>query len=455
MVDPVRKLYESRDYPAMSHPLTDPAVTSVSAMLGGLDVPDPAAADMLEIGCGSGHNLIPLAMRWPNARFTGIDMSERAIRLARELASKAGVGNIEFHAADLRSFRHHRGEFDFIIAHGFFSWVTDDVKRELLEFCAGHLTRPGIATISFNLECGWRRRMPVIRKTRAILEAGAPDLTSALGLLRNATDPDSGEIEVIDDMLAKGEEILPFDDFAPVNDPWPLARFVASAVSVGLHWMGESDPGNNLPRGLSDEVVQSLREAAGDPIAYQAALDEAAGRTFRSGILCRKDAPRSGGFALGRVFQLAGRSGRSGPIPSHPTDYLIQRTLSVLQPTGMVLGELKNLLPQVDRRELARRIHEGILQGWILPRISPAHFAPDPPQRPWLDLFRLECARRRLPLVDVWHRPCKFPKSHYPILQEMDGRHDLAGLEKVATRMVPKLNFRAWISHLAARGLFA
>jgi hypothetical protein len=35
MSDPVHALYETRAYPAMSHPLSDPAVSSVAALLGG------------------------------------------------------------------------------------------------------------------------------------------------------------------------------------------------------------------------------------------------------------------------------------------------------------------------------------------------------------------------------------------------------------------------------------
>jgi trans-aconitate methyltransferase len=76
MHDPLQQLYRARSYPAMSHPLSDPAVSSVAALLGGLHVKHPSGARILEIACSSGHNLIPLAMRWPDARFVGIDFSD-------------------------------------------------------------------------------------------------------------------------------------------------------------------------------------------------------------------------------------------------------------------------------------------------------------------------------------------------------------------------------------------
>ena len=141
MPDAIHELYQRLVYPPMSHPLSDPAVSAVAARLGGLEVPHPRRARILEIGCCSGHNLIPLAQRWPESRFTGIDLAERAIHEARERAAAAGIGNVDFHAVDLREFEPADGPFDFIIAHGFFSWVPDEVKVGFAGFLP-HASQP-------------------------------------------------------------------------------------------------------------------------------------------------------------------------------------------------------------------------------------------------------------------------------------------------------------------------
>ena len=44
MEDPIHELYESQVYPAMSHPLSDPAVSAVAARMGGLKTAHPAKA---------------------------------------------------------------------------------------------------------------------------------------------------------------------------------------------------------------------------------------------------------------------------------------------------------------------------------------------------------------------------------------------------------------------------
>ena len=52
--------------------------------------------DVLDAGCGSGHRLVAFAKRFPKARFTGIDMTENALQVARRLAEQHGVRNVRF-----------------------------------------------------------------------------------------------------------------------------------------------------------------------------------------------------------------------------------------------------------------------------------------------------------------------------------------------------------------------
>jgi hypothetical protein len=449
---PIQRLYETRVYPAMSHPLSDPAVSAVAAILGGLAVRHPAQARILEIGCCSGLNLIPLAMRWPHSDTTGIDLAGPPIKAARDLARAAGVANIGFHAVDLRDFEPAGEGYDFIIAHGFFSWVPDDVKAALLAFCRRHLAPHGIATISFNLESGWLPRFPVIEKVRAIQQAGAADEMSALAILRSVTEPDSPEVPIIDDMMAKGPAILAFDDFGPINDPWPLDRFVRAATAAGLCWLGESHPANNLPANLDPPTMDALQRGVADPLALLLAADAASQRTFRSGVLCRADAPVMGRVMLEQVLEWSVRRGSLHPgIPGNR----LWETIASFAPACIPLGEVAAALGGVERRQLARQVYQGIHEGWIEARIEPVRYGGEPPDRPELNGFRRECVRRGMPLVDIWHQPCSFPARHDEVLAAMDGTRDQAALRTLATNRCPELAFDSWLRHLAGRGMFA
>lgn len=55
----------------------------------------------LDAGCGRGRILTTLAELYPRSRFVGMDLSREATEYARDKASKAGLKNVEFIAADL------------------------------------------------------------------------------------------------------------------------------------------------------------------------------------------------------------------------------------------------------------------------------------------------------------------------------------------------------------------
>lgn len=66
--------------------------------------PPPGGA-VLEIGCGTGRNLIKIARRYPQARCYGLDVSEEMLRTARQQVAKAGLSErITLAQADATSF---------------------------------------------------------------------------------------------------------------------------------------------------------------------------------------------------------------------------------------------------------------------------------------------------------------------------------------------------------------
>ena len=58
-------------------------------LIAELDV--PAGAHVLEIGCGTGRNLIKIAQRFPNAHLYGIDISQEMLTTAAASVARAGL----------------------------------------------------------------------------------------------------------------------------------------------------------------------------------------------------------------------------------------------------------------------------------------------------------------------------------------------------------------------------
>ena len=155
--------YDQVLYPGVPLPQTHPDRLATIAGLFGMT---PAAAPncrVLELGCGDGGNLIPMALTLPASVFTGIDLAEPAIARGCALANTLGLENITLRHLDLMRMGPDLGEFDYgvfdyIIAHGLYSWVPPEVRDQLLSLCRAHLAPQGVAYVSYNAGPGFARR---------------------------------------------------------------------------------------------------------------------------------------------------------------------------------------------------------------------------------------------------------------------------------------------------------
>jgi S-adenosylmethionine-diacylgycerolhomoserine-N-methlytransferase len=76
-------------------------------LIAGLDV--PIGGNVLEMGCGTGRNLIAAARRWPQATFHGIDISAAMLGTAATSLRRNGMGErILLAQGDATDFLRHR-----------------------------------------------------------------------------------------------------------------------------------------------------------------------------------------------------------------------------------------------------------------------------------------------------------------------------------------------------------
>ena len=157
---------------AQTHP---DRLASVAALFGMAPAP-VTACRVLEVGCGTGGNLIPMAYFLPGSRFTGIDLAEGAVAEGLRAAGELGLGNLDLIAMDLCEIGPAMGEFDYIIAHGVYSWIPEDVRDRLLAVCRERLAPQGVACISYNALPGRHVRMMLremmLYHTRDCTDAG-------------------------------------------------------------------------------------------------------------------------------------------------------------------------------------------------------------------------------------------------------------------------------------------
>ena len=484
MTDPVYELYHSHAYPAMSHPATDPSVMAVSAALAGLEVRPPPGSSILEIGCASGHNLLPLAARWPNCRFTGIDFSKSAIEDARETARLAEMPHVEFIEADLRDFVPGDGcGYDYIFAHGIYSWVPEDVQRALLDFCTKHLSSQGVALISYNTLPGWSLRKSIVDVTRNLLvRSGKQSHGEILALLAMATGshtPYARHLNtVLHEMFGKGDDILPFDDFAPINDPCTFVDFVGKASQSGMRYLGESKLAENFPLDLATYALEVLHSLAAEPLLSQQMIDVLTNRKFRRSILCRSDAPVRDRIPATTVLNFSIRcphlftrsangavltcqSGNQLASFDKPLAIALYNILSETKtqsvPIHEVIGQMADQLKApVDVHSFGRMILDSARKNLVSLRYEPLLFDTVPPAYPNLGKLRLLGAQKGQPLVDQHHAPCLLNDARkQQIAVAMDGTNRIDALTTLANTIAPDFDFNRWLNHLAARGMFS
>ena len=150
--------YNDVPYEGQSFPQSHPDRLATLARLRGIAAAPITSARVLEIGCGPAGNLAPMAESLPGARFVGIDIAKRHVELGTERVAAAGIGNVELRHADLTEVGDSLGTFDYVIAHGVYSWVPPQVADHLLALVARSLSPNGVAYVSYNTLPGWYGR---------------------------------------------------------------------------------------------------------------------------------------------------------------------------------------------------------------------------------------------------------------------------------------------------------
>jgi len=338
MTQPPRQgSYDEVLYPGYPYAQTHPDRLATLGTLFGMN---PAPVDrcrVLEIGCGNGANLIPMAHGLPGSEFVGFDLAARPIEKGREMIAALGLTNITLSRMDIMAATADLGSFDYIIAHGIYSWVAPEIRDKIMAICAAHLTPRGIAYISYNAYPGGHLRdmgrEMMLFHTRGITE---PDqkVRQACALLHFITEsrPERNAYRgLLHDMLegitarvsSHGPAPFYHDALEEFNEPMYFWRFMEHAERHGLQFLAEANFSSMKDDIFSPEVNELLRGFSGDIVAKEQYLDFLNGRQFRQTLLCRADVPldRSEGV-LERVPQLRAASSAK-PEPAEVTSDLL------------------------------------------------------------------------------------------------------------------------------------
>src|SRR5271154_2219077 len=177
-------VYDEVLYPATTFPQTHPNRLATAALLRGMQPAPIDGCRVLELGCGVGTNLIGMAFQLPTSEFIGLDLARRPIASGQSFIEEFGLANIALHSIDVREASSEQfGMFDFIIAHGLYSWVPQPVRERILAVCREMLRPQGVAYISYNAYPGNHLR-DLVRGMMRFHTAGFEDPIAMVGQAR-------------------------------------------------------------------------------------------------------------------------------------------------------------------------------------------------------------------------------------------------------------------------------
>ena len=288
-------VYDELRYPGRFYPYATAERLATIAALYGLDSAPVTRCRVLELACGEGGNLIPQALVFPDSEFFGIDLAATSIERGRALAEQVGLRNIQLRAQNLLEFPRDAGTFDYIVAHGLYSWVPERVREEILEICSRHLAPRGLAYISYNALPGGHfkqyARDLMLFHTRFFSDPGVKvrEARNIIDFVTVAHPHASPERESLRREMAPYENYDSFlfhDLLAETNESVYFLDFMDQAARRGLQFVSEATLENFLVNQWPDSLRRQI-ESLGDRLLQEQYRDFIGCRRFRRTVLCR------------------------------------------------------------------------------------------------------------------------------------------------------------------------
>ena len=334
--------YDELPYKSLPIEWTAPERLALTSLLHGGPRQLLNAYTVLELGCGNGTNLLPLAYYRRHATFVSLDGAGSQIDVANARKSTLQLSNVSFVAADFADAAEQlSGEFDFIIAHGVFSWVPDDVRDALLELCAQRLRPGGLLYLNYNSRPGWNVR-GLVRDFLLAQTAGttglltraqeAQDYSARVASFLTADEHPYTQLIINEFRFVCDKDIsfIAHEYLAAHNQPYWRSEFLDLMQDHGLDHVADAD--FNYSSGRSPEDLELwLREQKLTGRTLNDTVDLLCYRQMHSPILTRGPLSRSSpsleefaNLLVASCLTPCTQNGGGNSMLQHPSGYQVE-----------------------------------------------------------------------------------------------------------------------------------
>jgi len=292
--------YDEVFYPGQPYELTHPNHLATIATVYGMQPARVERCRVLELGCGVGGNLLPMAFQYPSSEFVGVDLSGSTIGRGRQNIAALGLNNISLLHCDIINLDASFGQFDYIIAHGVYSWVPPEVREKMMTIFKHNLAPHGVCYVSYNAHPFSHLRNMVrdmmLYHTRAItdMKKKAGQARAIMKFLSEGSKANSVHGAVMRDqynrVLNAPDELLIHDDLDQGATAFLLHQVVEDAGRHGLQYLSDANFSRRHLAGYTEEVRGALqRFPESEFMARDQYQDFIDGYGFRSTLLCHDD----------------------------------------------------------------------------------------------------------------------------------------------------------------------
>jgi methyltransferase-like protein/SAM-dependent methyltransferase len=327
----VKSSYDEIPYESRPLPQSHPDRLATLGRLFGISPAPVTRCRVLELGCASGGNLIPMAYHLPESEFVGVDLSGRQVATGHEAIEDLGLKNIRIEHASIMDVNRSWRTFDYIICHGVYSWVSDEVQDKILAIASENLAPHGIAYVSYNTYPGWHMREMIrhmmlyhanqFQETQERIDQ-ARALVDFLAESVPEEDPYGLLLQIeLSNIRRSSDSYLFHDHMEVVNAPVYFYQFVERAQRQGLQYLSEANFATVLTSGFPDEVAETLDRISDDLIRNEQYMDFVRNRMFRQTLLCRKGISLKrglGGEDVRGLLVASGASPKEQPVDLAP-----------------------------------------------------------------------------------------------------------------------------------------
>ncbi len=262
-------LYDDVFYPSRVYEHAHPNRLGTLAALYGMNPAPVERCRVLELGCGIGGNLLPMAFQYPESEFIGIDLSAATIALGQSNVAALGLTNIKLQHGDIMDVDAGFGQFDYIMAHGVYSWVPPAVRDQMMRIFSENLSAHGVCYVSYNAHPFSHTRDlsrdMMLFHTRHLsdMKQKVSQSRAIMKFLSEGTKADSVHGAIMRDqynrVMKTPDEVLFHDDLNEIAEAFLLHRVVEHAAAHGLQYLSDAEFSRRNLAGDSEYVRAALQ----------------------------------------------------------------------------------------------------------------------------------------------------------------------------------------------------